>query len=66
MLNMIILLQIQAQEKTWLLASDKVYSVLAILLLIFGAVLTYLIIGERKVSQLEKRMGELVPPEQHL
>lgn len=56
MSNLIIIL---LQEKAWLLASEKVNSVLAIVLLIFGAVLTYLILTQRKVSRLEKQMEEL-------
>ena len=56
MWNLIIIL---LQEKAWLLASEKVNSVLVIVLLIFGAVLTYLILTQRKVSRLEKQMEEL-------
>jgi len=56
MSNLIIIL---LQEKAWLLASEKVNSVLAIVLLIFGAVLTYLILTQRKVARLEKQMEEL-------
>ncbi len=56
MWNLIIIL---LQEKAWLLASEKVNSVLVIVLLIFGAVLTYLILTQRKVVRLEKQMEEL-------
>jgi len=56
MWNLIIIL---LQEKVWLLASEKVNSVLVIVLLIFGAVLTYLILTQRKVVRLEKQMEEL-------
>lgn len=53
------LITILLQEKAWLLASEKVNSVLAIVLLIFGAVLTYLVLTQRKVARLEKQMEEL-------
>jgi hypothetical protein len=58
MYNLIFIL-LQSESKPWLLASDKVNAVLAVVLLIFGAVLTYLILTQRKAAQLEKKMEEL-------
>ena len=58
MINLLFIL-LQASDKPWLLASEKVNSVLAIVLLIFGAVLTYLILTQRKAIRLEKKMDEL-------
>jgi uncharacterized membrane protein len=46
------------EEKTWLLASDKIYSVMAVLILIFALVIGYLVVTNRKVSQLERRFEE--------
>lgn len=40
-----------------LLQSDKIYSVLAIILLIFGALVGYLVVIERKLSRLEKKQS---------
>ena len=53
-----ILLQSEA-SKPWLLASEKINSVLAVVLLIFGAILTYLMLTQRKAKQLEKKIEEL-------
>lgn len=58
MTNLIFIL-LQEATKPWLLASEKVNSVLAVVLLIFGAVLTYLMLTQRKAAQLEKKMEEL-------
>lgn len=41
-----------------LLQSDKVYSILAILLMIFGAMIGYMVLTERKLQQLEKKINE--------
>ncbi|MDX2250352.1 MAG: hypothetical protein SF052_26450 [Bacteroidia bacterium] len=54
-LQSIILLQ---AEKTWLLMSDKVYSVLTVILLIFGALIGYLVLTNRKIRNLEKKLKE--------
>ncbi|MEZ4773523.1 MAG: hypothetical protein R3D00_10110 [Bacteroidia bacterium] len=45
-------------EKTWLLMSDKVYSVLTVLLLIFGALIGYLVLTNRKIRDLEKKLKQ--------
>lgn len=45
-------------EKTWLLMSDKVYSVLTVLLLIFGALIVYIFLTNRKIRDLEKKLKE--------
>ena len=47
------------QEQSILLASDKIYSVLAILLIIFGSLVVYLILTQRKISKLEQHMDQL-------
>ncbi|MEL7062759.1 MAG: CcmD family protein [Bacteroidota bacterium] len=39
-------------------ASEKIYAVMTIVLLIFLGFLTYLLLTSRKVSQLEKQMKE--------
>jgi len=54
----ILLLQDQA-ETSWLVAHEKIYSVMTVLLLILGAILTYLILTERKVKRLEDQMKDL-------
>lgn len=46
-------------EKSWLLASDKIFSVMSVLVIIFGVVITYLVMLSRKASAMEKRMDEL-------
>ncbi len=58
MLNLLFIL-LQETSKPWLLASEKINSVLAIVLLIFGAVLVYLVLTERKAARLEKKMTNL-------
>ncbi|MEZ4824753.1 MAG: hypothetical protein R3C61_00450 [Bacteroidia bacterium] len=45
-------------EKTWLLMSDKVYSVLAVLLLIFGGLILYIFLTNRKIRDLEKKLKD--------
>ena len=55
----ILLLQTAVQETTFLMTSDKVYSILTVLLVIFGLVIGYLVLTGRKISKLEKRMGSL-------
>ena len=47
------------QSDSLLLRHDKVYSILAILLVIFATFVAYLILTQRKVSQLEKKIEEL-------
>ncbi|MEO0474097.1 MAG: CcmD family protein [Bacteroidota bacterium] len=42
-----------------LLASDKIYSVLTVILLVFAAVIFYLVQLGRKVGSLEQSMEEL-------
>lgn len=52
-----ILLQAPAQNPDILLQEGRMYSVLAVLLVIFLALLGYLIITERKISAIEKKLG---------
>lgn len=48
------------QEQTsWLLASEKVYSVLTVLLIVFVALIAYLFLTNRRVSRLEKKIDDL-------
>lgn len=54
----IILLQTDQADKPFLLASEKIYSVLTVLLLVFGAMIFYLILTNRKVKELEKKIEE--------
>ena len=41
-----------------LLRSDKIYSVLAVILVIFAGLLVYLFTTQRKLSKLEKQFNE--------
>ncbi|MEM6802155.1 MAG: CcmD family protein [Bacteroidota bacterium] len=52
------LLQSDIQQE-WLMVSDKVNSLLVILLIIFGGVIAYLFLTGRKVSKLEAQLKEL-------
>ncbi|MEL6696217.1 MAG: CcmD family protein [Bacteroidota bacterium] len=54
--SFLFLLQDHRQE--FLFASEKIYAVMTIVLLIFLGFLTYLLLTSRKVSQLEKQMKE--------
>lgn len=47
------------QQKSLLLRSEKIYSVLSILLVIFTAILIYLWLTNRKVKQIEARIQKL-------
>ena len=47
------------QNQSILLVSDKIYSVLAILLLIFGSLIAYLYNTQRKIGRLERQMDQL-------
>ncbi len=44
-------------EKDILLMSDKIYSVLGILLLIFGVLIYMLFSSEKKIKQLEDKLN---------
>ncbi|MEO0581130.1 MAG: CcmD family protein [Bacteroidota bacterium] len=54
--SFLFLLQDHRQE--FLFASEKIYAVMTIVLLVFLGFLTYLLFTSRKVSQLEKQMKE--------
>lgn len=47
------------QSNSLLLRSDKVYSILAVLLVIFVAILAYLFFTNRKLTRLEKQFEEI-------
>lgn len=49
---------LQAQTSDILLQSDKIYSVLTIILLIFAGLIGSLIFTERKLSKIEKAIQE--------
>lgn len=51
--------QLLQTEQSLLLKSDKVYSVLVVLLLIFGGLIAYLFSTDRKVKMIEKKIEEL-------
>jgi hypothetical protein len=44
---------------SWLLASEKVFSVLAVLLIIFGLLIVYLMFTNKRISELEQKMSEM-------
>ncbi|MFN0204231.1 MAG: CcmD family protein [Bacteroidia bacterium] len=50
---------LQASQNEWLFASDKIYSVLTIILMVFGATIAYLFMTNRKINQLEQKINEL-------
>lgn len=50
---------LQSQEQSWLFASEKVNTVLAVVLVVFVGFVTYLTLTQRKVSQLEKQMDQI-------
>ena len=50
---------LQDIQQEWLMVSDKVNSLLVILLIIFGGVIAYLFLTGRKVSKLEAQLKEL-------
>ncbi|MDX2286295.1 MAG: hypothetical protein NW241_19150 [Bacteroidia bacterium] len=47
------------QQPAWLLRSDKIYSVLSILLIIFGLLISYLMFTNKRISELEQKLHEL-------
>ena len=46
-------------DQEWLMVSDKVNSLLLILLIIFGGFIAYMFITGKKVSKLEAQLDEL-------
>ncbi|MEM7659252.1 MAG: CcmD family protein [Bacteroidota bacterium] len=50
---------LQTQQQEWLFASEKVNTVLAVLLAIFLLVALYLVLTNRKLSALEQQFSEL-------
>lgn len=54
MINLIILLQNQNSEK-FLFASDKIYTVLSVILIIWIGILIKLFLLEKKVKELENK-----------
>lgn len=54
----IALILLQNQDK-FLFASDKIWTVLVVLLVIFGVILSMLLLLERRVRKVEKRADEI-------
>lgn len=56
---------LQVNQGNWLFANEKVYTVMAVLLVILGGLLTFALVTDRKVSKLEKQVqaweAELTP-----
>lgn len=50
---------LQSQQQSWLFASEKVNTVLAVVLVVFSGFITYLSFAQKKVSQLEKQMDQI-------
>jgi uncharacterized membrane protein len=46
-------------ENELLLRSEKIYSVLTILLVIFGVLIAYLVISQSRIRKLEKKIEEI-------
>lgn len=55
----IILLQTRMPEPEFLFSNGKVYTVMAVLLVIFGAMTAYLLTTNKKIKQLEEKLSEL-------
>ena len=57
MINHILsILPLLQSEQTWLLASEKVYSVLTVILIIVALFIVYLMYTNKRVSELEKKI----------
>ncbi|MEM7367665.1 MAG: CcmD family protein [Bacteroidota bacterium] len=54
-----ILLQSKLPEPAILFSNEKVYTVMAVLLVIFGAMVAYLFSTNKKMKQLEEKLSEL-------
>lgn len=54
-----ILLQTTEHTPKILFADDKVYTVMTVLLVIFGLIVGYLFFTNRKVKKLEEKLSEL-------
>lgn len=52
-------LLLQVNQNDWLFASDKVYSVLTIILMVFIGTIIYLFLTNKKVNELEKKVSDL-------
>lgn len=52
-------LLLQVNQNDWLFASDKVYSVLTIILMVFIGTIAYLFLTNKKVNELEKKVSDL-------
>jgi len=46
------------QAKSWLFVSEKINSVMAILLTIFAGIVVYLVLTNRKISKLEEQIKD--------
>lgn len=47
---------LQINQDNWLFANDKVYAVMAVLLVILGGLLTFTFVTDRKISKLERQV----------
>ncbi|MEO1449249.1 MAG: CcmD family protein [Bacteroidota bacterium] len=56
MLPLFFLLQTRPQDNELLFVSDKIYAVLAVILIIFGGFITYLFLTQRRIKRLEDQM----------
>lgn len=59
MINFFYTIQLLQTQNSLLLKSDKVYSVLAILVIIFSALILYLFLTDRKTKAIEAKIEEL-------
>lgn len=48
-------LLLQVNQNDWLFASDKINSVMTIILMVFAGTIIYLYLTNKKVNELEKR-----------
>jgi CcmD family protein len=48
----------QQDVTQFLFASDKIYTVLTVVLIIFTGVVSFLLLTNRRISRLEKQLGE--------
>lgn len=52
-------LLLQVNQNDWLFASDKINSVMTIILMIFVGTIIYLYLTNKKVNELEKKISDL-------
>jgi cell division protein FtsL len=52
-------LLLQVNQNDWLFASDKINSVMTIILMVFAGTIIYLYLTNKKVNELEKKISDL-------